>query len=233
MKTIVITGASRGLGLEFTRQFLERGESVFATCRHPQSASDLQALQADHPNLLKILPLDVMDLDSIQGAVDQVAALKPGVDLLINNAGIGDYSTFDSVIPEELRQLFEVNTIAPLMVMRAFRSLLKTSGSGVIANVSSLLGSIDHKTELVKGGYAYSISKAALNMITRYASIDLKPDDIALASLSPGWVQTDLGGDQAPLRPQESIAGLIRVLDRITLENTGKFWHYDGRELPW
>jgi NAD(P)-dependent dehydrogenase (short-subunit alcohol dehydrogenase family) len=231
MKTIVITGSNRGLGLELTRQLLERGERVFAACRKPDEAPGLDALKAQAGDRLIPLRLDAMDGASIEAAAKTVGGQTERVDWLINNAGIGVMSGLEEVDREAMLNAFEVNVVGPLMTTKAFLPLL--GGNSVVAMMSSLIGSIEHKPELFKGGYPYSTSKAALNMVTRYMSLEQAERGLILAALSPGWVQTDMGGDQAPLQPPESIAGLIGVLDRLTPETSGRFWHYDGKELPW
>ncbi|NJL98459.1 MAG: SDR family oxidoreductase [Synechococcaceae cyanobacterium SM2_3_2] len=231
MKTALVTGASRGLGLEYVRQLAAKGYRVFAASRQPVEA--LSTLALDHPDQVEWLQLDVNDAASIQAAVAVVAAKTPQLDLLINGAGLGEWITFGSSEKESFMAVLETNTVAPLMVTQAFYPLLKAAGSSIVANMSSLLGSIGHKAELVKGGYAYSASKAALNLLTRYMSIELAEDGIIFAALSPGWVKTDMGGPEAPLTPTESIAGLIAVMEKLTPAMTGRFWHYDGSELPW
>jgi NAD(P)-dependent dehydrogenase (short-subunit alcohol dehydrogenase family) len=231
MKTALVTGASRGLGLEYVHQLVAKGYRVFAASRQPAEA--LSKLALDHPDQVEWLQLDVNDAASIQAAVATVTAKTPQLDLLINGAGLGEWITFGSTEKESFMAVLETNTVAPLMVTQAFYPLLKAAGSSIVANMSSLLGSIGHKAELVKGGYAYSASKAALNLLTRYMSIELAGDGIIFAALSPGWVKTDMGGPEAPLTPTESIAGLIAVIEKLTPAATGRFWHYDGSELPW
>ena len=231
MKTALVTGASRGLGLEYVHQLVAKGYRVFAASRKPAEA--LSQLALDHPDQVEWLQLDVNDAASIQAAVATVTAKTPQLDLLINGAGLGEWITFGSTEKESFMAVLETNTVAPLMVTQAFYPLLKAAGSSIVANMSSLLGSIGHKAALVKGGYAYSASKAALNLLTRYMSIELAGDSIIFAALSPGWVKTDMGGPEAPLTPTVSIAGLIAVIEKLTPAVTGRFWHYDGSELPW
>lgn len=227
-KSVLVTGANRGLGLEFTRQLLAEGATVYAGCRQPESAEALSSLEG----ALHILALDVTDDASIAAAVETVTAAG-GLDWLINNAGIGVMTSLENLTREEMRDAFEVNTISPLMVSKAFAPLLADSKAPLIAIVTSLIGSISHKDQLFKGGYPYSSSKAAANMVVKYLSLDLKEQGIATAAISPGWVQTDMGGSEAPLLPPESIAGMLKVLDQVTLSNTGQYWHYDGSPLTW
>ncbi|MEN9224684.1 MAG: SDR family oxidoreductase [Thermostichus sp. HHBFW_bins_43] len=231
MKTVLVTGASRGLGLEYVKQLLARGYRVFAASRQPVEA--LSKLAFEYPDSLEWVQLDVTDEASIQAAVAAVGAKTAKLDILINCAGLGEWLTFGQTQKETFMTILETNTVAPVMVTQAFYPLLKAAGTSIVANMSSLLGSIAHKPILVKGGYAYSASKAALNMLTKYMSIELAPDGIILAALSPGWVKTDMGGPDAPLTAPESISGLIKVIENLTPELTGRYWHYDGSELPW
>ncbi len=231
MKTVLVTGASRGLGLEYVKQLLAKGYRVFAASRQPVEA--LSKLAFEYLDQLEWVQLDVTDEGSIQAAVAAVGAKTAKLDILINCAGLGEWITFGQTQKESFMTVLETNTVAPVMVTQAFYPLLKAAGTSIVANMSSLLGSIAHKSILVKGGYAYSASKAALNMLTKYMSIELAPDGIILAALSPGWVKTDMGGPEAPLTAPESISGLIQVLEKLTPELTGRYWHYDGSELPW
>ncbi len=222
MPTILITGASRGLGLEFVRQYARAGWRVLATVRDPLSgkaASDAGA---------EIYVADVADEDSIRRLAAATAAIP--LDLLLNNAGIyGEKQSFGSVSPESFLQVMRVNVVGPLKMAEAFAGRLV--GRKIIASVSSMMGSIEDTD--VSGSYAYRSSKAALNMVTKCLSVELAPEEITVISLSPGWVQTDMGGADAPLTPTDAIGGMRKVLDHLTFADSGKFFHFDGRELPW
>lgn len=229
-KSYLVTGANRGLGLEFCRQLAARGDRVFAGCRHPDKATDLNALKGD----ITVIPLDVISRESRAAAVAAVSARTSRLDVVINNAGIGIMDALDTTDEEAILRSCHVNAVAPLMVIRAFLPLLGAAVPGSLAVVvTSLIGSIAHKEILHKGGYAYSASKAAANMIVRYLSLDLADRGIWSLAISPGWVATDMGGPEAPLRPPESITGMLHEIDTMTAPRSGTFVHYDGTPLPW
>lgn len=222
MPTILITGANRGLGLEFVRQYAAEGWRVLATVRDPLSgkaASDAGA---------EIYVADVADAPSrarLKDALTDVA-----LDIVLNNAGTyGERQQFGEIDEAEFMRVMRVNTLAPLKVAEAFAGQL--TGRKLIASVSSMMGSMADNTS--GGSYAYRASKAALNMVMKGLSVDLRDRGITSIALSPGWVRTDMGGPQAPLEPAEAIAGMRAVLEKVTLNDSGKFFHFDGSELPW
>jgi len=242
MKRILLTGANRGLGLEFTRQFAARGDRVFAAARHPEKADALQKLADAHPDNITLVKLEVTDPASRDAAYAQIAEQTDALDLLLNNAGIfnkfksnfgsgGTDPKFGELTAENLAAVYDVNAVAPVMMAQRFVDLLSNGKRPVIANMSSLLGSIGLKS--VGGYYAYSAAKAALNMYTRLLAHDLAGHGITVVSLHPGWVQTDMGGPRAPVKPADSIGGLIRVLDGVTRKQSGKFFTYEGDEMEW
>lgn len=226
MPTVLITGANRGLGLEFARQYAADGWTVHATCRDPEAATDLQALGGDvHRH-----PLDVAD-------PKQVELLAAGLgdtplDVLLNNAGIfGDRSGFGAVDLDMWARTFQVNTIAPYRLAAALAENVARSEQKVIAHVTSKMGSIADNTS--GGCYVYRSSKAALNMVARSMAHDLAPRGIKTIVLHPGWVATDMGGAGAPLQVQPSISGMRAVIAGLSPDQSGRFWNYDGSEIPW
>lgn len=233
MKTILVTGANRGLGFEFVLQFLEAGHKVYATCREPKEAEALQSLATEWRGQLVFLRLVVDDESSLEELAGFLANEAAHFDLIINNAGVGGDAFGGEPTVDEMMGVYRVNTVSPLMVTRAVYPYVKKGTGAVIANMSSLLGSLEHKFILEKGGYAYSASKAALNMVTRQMALDYSVDGVIAIALSPGWVKTDMGGDEAPLTPRESIAGMIRVIEKVTSADNGTFWHFDESPLPW
>ncbi len=226
---VLIIGANRGLGLELVRQYQARGDAVWATCRRPADAVELRALIGPE----RVVELAVTDAASIASAVAAVGRQTSALDVFFHNAGVADMAELSEVTAERMMALLEVNTVAPLMVTKAFLPLIRAGSAPKVALMSSLLGSIASKTELPKGGYPYSVSKAGLNMVARMLATDLNPEGIAVIPMSPGWVQTDMGGPEAPLQPAESIAGMISVLDHLTPEQSDRCWHYDGSVLAW
>jgi NAD(P)-dependent dehydrogenase (short-subunit alcohol dehydrogenase family) len=226
---VVITGASRGIGLELTRQYLVRGDSVHAAVRTPDSARALATLAAS--DRLAIDACDIAVDASVHAFSDLVRA---PVDLLINNAGVrrkdgeDDFEQFDL---EDAVRAYQVNALGALRVTRALLPVLRRSGRAKIVNLSSGLASIENNAS--GGGYAYRMSKAALNMATRSMAHDLRADGIAVFALSPGWVRTDMGGPDAPLSAADSVRELVGTIDRLTLEHTGGFFDLRGERIGW
>ncbi len=223
-RTVLVTGANRGLGLEFARQYKDAGWQVIGTARKPDEAQELEALG------VKVVQLDVAD----QQSVDRMAAELAGqpIDVLINNAGIFPrVGTIAEIDFDDYRRTLEVNTIGPVRVTRALLPNLRQGKLRIIAGLSSNLGSI---AENERGTfYGYRESKAGLNMFTKTLAAELGPDGFICVVLTPGWVQTDMGGPNAPLQPSESIAGMKAVLDKLAPADNGTFWSYDGSQMPW
>jgi NAD(P)-dependent dehydrogenase (short-subunit alcohol dehydrogenase family) len=235
MARVLITGAGRGIGLELARQYVERGDTVLAGARNPAGAQSLRQMQERHQNRLAVLPLEVADEQSVDNCWHRVHELTDGLDILINNAAInpGDaikqpYGLLDSRL---LFKVIEVNAAAPLLVAQRFHDLLRASAAPRIVNISSGAGSL--ASIRGSGPFIYSTSKAALNMLTRILAFNVRDEGIIVVALDPGWVRTDMGGAQADLAPEESVAGILRVVDGLTLQGTGRFLRYDGGEVPW
>jgi NAD(P)-dependent dehydrogenase (short-subunit alcohol dehydrogenase family) len=227
--TVMITGANRGIGLEFTRQYAADGWQVIACCRWPDDAHDLRALADKHDDLVEIHPLDVSDFAEI----DALALLLQGreIDLLINNAGVYPHGDFGQTNYEAWAEAFHINTMAPMKMAEAFVSHVAASQLKKIVTLSSKMGSLDDNTS--GGSYIYRSTKTAVNMVMKSLSIDLKPMGIACTILHPGWVQTEMGGPNAWITTEESVSGLRKVIDQLTLENSGRFVAYDGKEIAW
>jgi NAD(P)-dependent dehydrogenase (short-subunit alcohol dehydrogenase family) len=238
MQRILITGANRGLGLEFTRQYLERGSHVFAGCRRPETARRLQTLRAIHQQRLSVVVLDVADPNTIQAAHATVRSQVDGLDVLINNAGVyssrGSEETLErlgELTFEEALTVLRVNAVAPLMVAQQYLDLLRAGHDAKIVSISSGYGSVSANT----GGfpYYYSASKAALNMFMRSLAADTKRWGTTTVLLDPGWVSTDMGGPNAPHTPKQSVRGMIRVIDTLTPQHNGRFFTWQGDDQPW
>lgn len=231
MKTVLITGANRGIGLEHVRAFAVRGVRVFAAVRHPDEAQDLQTLAARQAGGISVLTYDAVDPDAplqLKRAVGDTP-----IDLVLANAGVmgATNQSFGSVDVEGLLQLVRINSVAPLKLVEALADNVAASGRRLLAFQSSQMGSIGDN----RSGdyYAYRVSKAALNMIAKGVSNDLRPQGISVVALHPGWVRTRMGGQGAPLTVEQSVAGQQRLFDRLTLADSGHFFNYDGKELPW
>ena len=229
---ILVTGTNRGLGLEFTRQLLARGDRVIATCRHPGKALALTELAAAHPGHLHILPLDLSSERSIAEAARETAALTDTLDALVNNAGmLVSGERFGSITHKSLTDSFAANVAGPVLFTQALCPLLEKSKHAKVLNVSSRLGSQGFTTSF--GTPSYAMSKAALNMATRQLAAELAPKGITVFCVSPGWVSTDMGGANATVTPHDSVAGLLKVLDATTKDDAGRFVDYKGAEIEW
>ncbi|MAL08178.1 MAG: short-chain dehydrogenase [Maricaulis sp.] len=228
MPVTVITGANRGLGLAHAKRYLERGWTVHAACRNPDAADALGALNGK----LHIYRYDAASPDD----ANQLArSIDAPVDLLFANAGVmgaerGEQA-FGHVAPDAWIEALRINALGPLMLAQAFADKVAASAHKKIALQSSRMGSIADNSS--GSGYVYRPSKAALNAIGKSLAVDLKPRGIAVAILHPGWVQTDMGGDNALLSVEESVAGQQAILDDLTIETSGSFWHQSGEILPW
>ena len=232
MRKVFLTGANRGLGLEFVRQLLARGDAIFATCRRPEEAEALQRLQREHPDRLRIAALDVADAQAIARVAAEAAAWSERVDVLINNVGVlyrGE--RLGELQQEQLMHAFAVNAVGPLLLTQALLPLLQRGERSVVFNISTQMGSLERKT--YGSYYSYSASKAALNMFSRALAADLRSEGIIVVAVHPGWVRTDMGGAQAPLDPPTSVSGMLRLLDRLRLEDSGRFFTWEGKEHPW
>ncbi|MFW9997884.1 MAG: SDR family oxidoreductase [Candidatus Odinarchaeota archaeon] len=239
MKTVLVTGGSRGLGLEFTRQYLNKNYQVFAASRDPASSAELQQLKTEYDDLLTIDRLDVSDEASRHQLYQKISEKAGKVDILINNAGIASGNEkfryrFGELNQEDLCRSFLVNAIAPLMITEKFFPLLEKGESPVVVNISSDSGCISKKKPNSSYGYGYCSSKAALNMITTMLSVELEDHGIIVISLHPGWVKTTmLYTENAPLEPLESISGMMMIIESLEMKSTGKFLDWKGNEIPW
>lgn len=231
MQTILITGANRGLGLEFCRQYAEAGWRVIAACRQPSAAQDLSSLAKQYPNL-QIEVLEVADFDQTDKLAAKLA--NESVDVLLNNAGIYpdlpgqglghlDYAAWEAS--------FRINSMAPVKMAEAFLPCLKRGKNKLIVSVSSLMGSMaDNQSG---GSLLYRSSKAALNAAMKSLAVDLSSAGIGILILHPGWVRTDMGGKNALIDVKESVSGMRQCIGDFTLAQSGNFIKYDGSSMPW
>ena len=229
-KSVLIIGANRGLGLEWVRQWLERDARVFATARRPANADELQRLQKRYRDALSIHQTDVRSGESVEALTRELEGRK--LDVLIYNAGIRGSSGVNSLDPDEVSTVLDTNSVGAIRVVKAFRSNLSEGDErGKIALITSLMGSIDDNRS--GGSYGYRMSKAALNMAGRSMAVDFQNEGIDVILLHPGWVETDMGGPNARIGVEESVTGMMSILDRLNPEMSGTFWHSNGNELPW
>ncbi len=226
----LITGANRGIGLEFVRQLLTAGDHVIATCRQPGKATSLNALAGEFPGRLHVLPLDVAAAKSRAELVRELPLVCERIDLLINNAGVlhaGEQ--FGHLSEANLDDSFRINASGPLLLTEALATLLNEGA--VVANISSELGSIARRTAF--GTPSYNISKAAQNMATVLLAHALRNQGITVTALHPGWVQTDMGGNGAQITVNESVNGLLQVISGLKLADSGGYFDWRGNTLPW
>lgn len=236
MQVVVITGANRGIGLELTKQLVRKKYKVIATCRKPEKAEELRKIKKQNEEYIDIIQLDVTDKESREKAVEEIEKITSKVDVLINNAGIIAGGTrrnipFGELYKEDFVKVFKTNSIAPVLLTEKLFNLLQKAEKPRVVNISSQMGSITLKS--YGGEYSYSASKAALNMFTKLMANDLRSQNIIVISMHPGWVKTDMGGPAAPITPEESAKGIINVIEKLSLPDSGKFFDYLGHELPW
>jgi NAD(P)-dependent dehydrogenase (short-subunit alcohol dehydrogenase family) len=228
----VITGANRGLGLEFTRQLLARGARVVATCRRPASAEALAALAKAHPGQLQVLALSVDDEDSRQAFARALAGMHDGLELLVNNAGVLERGErFGALRAEVLERTFATNVSGPLLLAQALAPLLARGRRPRVLNIGSKLGSIASTTRF--NTPSYNISKAALNMAGVLMAQAMNPIGIGVITASPGWVRTAMGGDGAELAADESVRSLLTLVDDFPGLPAGVFLDRNGEVIPW
>ncbi len=227
MATVLITGASRGLGLEFTRQYAADGWRVVAACRDPAAAKDLAAVKGD----VSIETLDVDDPAQVSALAKKLSG-EP-IDILINNAGIygPKGQNRDNVDYDAWGRVFRTNTMSPLAVSAAFAANVAHGGQKKIVTLSSIMGSIAENDS--SGDFIYRSSKAAMNAVMKSLAGDLKSEGITVTVVHPGWVRTDMGGPEAAIEATESVTGMRAVIAGLKESDSGHFFNYDGTEIPW
>ncbi|XP_026285055.2 C-factor isoform X2 [Frankliniella occidentalis] len=248
MSSVFITGSNRGIGLEIVKQLLAHASppaTLFATCRNPDSATELQALAKNHSNL-KIVKLDVLDFDSYEGVANMISDVvgDKGLNVLINNAGIirGRKGSLSLVNAQDMIDVYCTNTVAPILLIKALRPLLKQAAEvnksstggwsrAAIINISSSLGSVSSNE--IGGFLEYRESKAALNMAARSIALELGPENILVLSVCPGWVKTDLGGTDAVGTVEDSVKSMLNLFYNLKPENHNTFVQWEGKTVPW
>ena len=232
MPNLLITGANRGIGLEFAKQYAEADWRVFACCRNPDKSGALTQLASQHAGMLSMHALDVTNFEQIERLAAELASQE--IDLLLNNAGIyldAHNNGFGATDYAAWMHTFRVNSMAPLKMAETFVRQITCSQQKKIVSITSKMGSIADNTS--GDSYLYRSSKTALNMVAKSLSIDLAPRGIIVAVLHPGWVRTDMGGPNALITVQQSVAGMRRMIARLAPADSGKFYAYDGKEIPW
>lgn len=232
MSIAIVSGANRGLGLELVAQLLARGWRVIAGCRKTQ-VRRLTELAGAHPGHLHVMPLDVAGERSIAAFVGEAGIVTDHVDLLINNAGVlVSGERYGQVGAKSLVESFSVNAAGALLLTQACTPLLRNAAAARVANVSTIMASLA-KTDTFRTP-SYAMSKAALNMATRLLAAELSPHGISVASFHPGWIQTDMGGANAPLTVEGAAGALLDRILALRPEDSGRFIaSEDGSDLPW
>ena len=231
MRSVLITSASRGIGLEFVRQYATDGWQVFAACRDPAAADSLQAIAQGTEGRVEVFPMDVSDVPGIARAAARLR--DRSIDVLINSAGIMGKSgqRIGDMDYDSWAEVLDVNTMGPMRVTEAFIDNLRRSERKLIVTITSGMGSLADNTS---GGWiAYRTSKAAVNMVMRSLAVDLKSSGVICVVLNPGWVKTDMGGPNANITAEKSVTNMRRVIDKLAPADSGKFFHHDGSEYPW
>ena len=227
MPSVLITGANRGIGLEFARQYAAAGWRVFAACRDPARAKDLKELKGD----VRVYALDIGDFMAINVLARELEG--EAIDVLVNNAGVygPGPQTLESLDYDGWAETFRIDCMAQIRMSRAFLDHVARSERKVIVALTSKMGSIDDNSG--GGAYIYRSCKAALNAAFKSLAIDVAPRGIVAAVIHPGWVMTDMGGPNALISAAESVTAMRALIGRFTPRDSGRFWAYDGKEIPW
>ena len=229
-QTILITGSNRGIGLELTEQFAADGWTVIACCRNPADAGALQALSNRYP-AIELHALEVTDYEQMASLSAQLR--DRSIDILLSNAGIYGPrgANFGGVEAAAWLEVFEINSIAPLMLVQSFVEQVAASQQKLVAVVSSKMGSIGDNGS--GGNYIYRSSKTTVNQVVKCLSIDLAGRGISAITLHPGWVQTDMGGANAEISTHECASGLKAILQSAGPAQSGQFIEFNGDSIPW
>jgi NAD(P)-dependent dehydrogenase (short-subunit alcohol dehydrogenase family) len=230
MATILITGANKGIGLELAIRYAKSGNNVFACCRNPDNADELNILAEQYD--LTVVAVSVGDDSSVNAMAEKLQDTP--IDILINNAGtIGpkpEQQTAYVMDFDGWADTMNINALAPVRVMHALMTNLRAGSNRKVVTISSQLGAISVDMPM---NYAYSASKAAINKYMKLAAIELAKENINVGLIHPGWVQTSMGGPGADITPQESAVGIINVIDKLNAENNGGFWNWNGEVHAW
>ncbi len=229
MHSILVTGANRGIGLEFCKQYAQSGNTIYACCRNPANAIELLKLGEAYP-CIRIKKLDVANEGSILELVSDLAGAA--IDVLIHNAGVyGDNRGLGYLNYQSWLDVFTVNTIAPVRITESLLANLIAGDKKLVVAITSKMGSIADNSS--GGALLYRSSKTALNAVMKSLSQDLVEQGVGILILHPGWVHTEMGGPNALITTQESVQGMLRLVNKFTLQDSGLFLDYSGKEIPW
>ncbi len=223
-QTSLVTGANRGIGLELARQLAARGDNVVGTVRDPEAAAELRGLGT------RVEELDLSSGKSVGALARSLKGLP--IDRLIHNAAIGVAGPAAAEVdPDDLETHLRINAIGPFRLTQALLPNLRAGAGRLVVAISSGLGSIAENT--TGGWVAYRVSKSALHQLMRTFAAELSPDGLVFVLLSPGWVRTGMGGQDAPLSPEQSVRAMLKVIDRLGPKDSGRLFNERGRRIPW
>ncbi len=235
---VLVTGASRGIGLEYVRQYAARGRRVFASCRRPDDSPGLAGLVCEFGQLVRPLTIDVTDESQIVAAARAVADEAGRLDVLINNAGVfgeGEQG-LDTIDAGTMHYVYGVNVVGPVLMCKHFADLLAGGESPRVANLTSGAGLLAAKPPEPNSQYSYGATKAALHKVVRNLAADLRPRGVIVVGMAPGFVATDMTAGSPktpPLTPEQSVSGQIKTLASLAMEHAGRFFAHDGSECDW
>jgi NAD(P)-dependent dehydrogenase (short-subunit alcohol dehydrogenase family) len=234
VKTAVITGCDFGLGVELAREALRLGYRVFAGCYRSRSAKEMRKLQKSSCGALTPFNIDMSSEASIQRAAGFISRKTKAVDVLVNNAALCGYDNVDKVTMRAFHRMFAVNSFGPMVLLRRLRRLLAASGAGKVVNISSEAGSIGTANN-IRGIYAYSASKTALNMLMHRAALELAPEKTSVVMLHPGWMNTPMGrtAGKPPQNPADTARDVFKIAARMGAKESGGFFLHNGKRYPW
>ena len=231
-EVVLISGANRGIGLALTEQYLINGCSVIATCRNTTTATELMSLKAQFADKLLIESLDITNSESIQRLANNLSQQNISLDLIVNNAGFldRDNHSIHAIDYADAEMCFKVNALGPLFLTHCLINLLNKTRLCKIAIISSSKGALSQEQGV--DWYGYRMSKAAANMLTVNLATELVNANVAVVSVHPGWVQTDMGGSSASVSVNDSALGIIKVINNLSIHTTGQFYDVSGEQLP-
>ena len=239
MRTILVTGANRGIGLEFVRQYSSDGDHVIAVCRNDKDIDDLKAISEENNVLIDFADMsDFKSIDMLQSRLNGIA-----IDIIINNAGLfGPKASADGDLRQSFshmdyniwRKLMDVNTLAPYKIIECLIENIRTGNEKKLVSISSTVASLDSvASDAPSTIHAYKASKCALNMVMTSLARELKNEGINVGIYCPGWVNTRMGGDKAPITPETSVNGMRKLIDNLSSDQSGNFYRYNGEQIAW
>lgn len=231
MKTVVISGANRGIGLGFCIHYLTSGWRVIAVSSIKPDIKKNKLITKEHTKNLLHIKTDLTNEESINDVSEKIGTKVPSIDLILNNAGIAEHERFGQWSQQVFLKTFSVNAVAPALLVQALSSLLAKKAK--IIQLSSGLASFHENIAPLENFDSYSMGKVALNMLTKRLSAKLESREISVCSISPGWVKTDMGGENAPVSVNDAVKGITATIEKLTIKQSGDFLDEHGNVIPW